>query len=63
MAGPEHRPGDPVPTPGVYHELNVFGTPTGRAVLVAHGELLPQAPHGFRWRAAEDDPSSGAGYC
>lgn len=59
----EHRPGDPAPAPGLYHEVNVFGTPTGRSVRVNHGEPLPQAPRGFNWRAAEDFPDEGGGSC
>ncbi len=39
--GPEHRPGDPTPAPGLYHEINTFGTPTA--------EACPGGP--VRWRS------------
>src|SRR5215217_3203861 len=29
---PEYRPGEPASATGLYHEVNVFGTPTGRTV-------------------------------
>ena len=51
--GTEHRPGDLAPVPGLYYEVNVFGTPTGRSVQVGHGEPLPEAPRGFGWRMSE----------
>jgi hypothetical protein len=46
----EHRPGERALMPGVYEELNVFGTPTGRLALMAAGDQIPAAPRGFRWR-------------
>lgn len=60
---PEHRPGDPAPASGLYHEVNIFGTPTGRSVRLGHGEPLPQAPRGFGWRAGEDIADSDAVLC
>ncbi len=38
------------PRAGHYEQLNVFGSPVGRTVSVAAGELLPAAPRGFTWR-------------
>lgn len=61
--GTEHRPGDPAPAPGLYHEVNVFGTRTGRSVRVSHGEPLPQAPRGFGWHADEDCPEEDGWFC
>jgi len=46
----ELEPGDPAPGSGVYERLNVFGTPTGKAAIMAKGESLPHAPRGFTWR-------------
>ena len=46
----EYRPGEPVPGAGVYEELNVFGSPTGRCAVMAEGEELPAAARGFTWR-------------
>jgi hypothetical protein len=46
---------------GLYHEVNVFGTRTGRTVRAERGERLPGAPLGFGWRLTEkapDDDSS-----
>jgi hypothetical protein len=54
-----HVPGEPAPKSGVYAEMNVFGSPTGRRVQVQAGQELPKAPREFRWRlveaAADDD--------
>jgi hypothetical protein len=50
----EFMPGDPVPGHGIYEELNVFGAPTGRAVIVVPGETFPAAARGFSWRALAD---------
>jgi hypothetical protein len=53
---PEHRPGEPASATGLYHEVNVFGSPTGRSVRAERGEWLPLAPRGFGWRLTEDAP-------
>ena len=45
----EHEPGASAPLSGVYREVNIFGTPTGRRVQVQEGEPLPSAPVGFSW--------------
>jgi hypothetical protein len=44
------RPGQPAPDPGRYEQLNVFGSPTGKVVVMVRGETFPLAPRGFRWR-------------
>jgi hypothetical protein len=46
----EHVPGERVCQTGVYEELNVFGTPTGKIARVQRGEHLPAASRGFTWR-------------
>jgi len=48
------QPGDRAPNSGGYQELNVFGSPTGRVVLVAEGDKLPRAPRGFTWRSLSE---------
>ena len=42
---PEHQPGEPASATGLYHEVNVFGSPTGRIVRpsAASGCLLRRA--------------------
>jgi hypothetical protein len=50
----EFRPGEPAPGPGPYEELNVFGSPTGKAVVMVRGETFPAAPRGFTWRALSE---------
>jgi len=50
MALSEHQPGGRAPGNGEYEELNVFGTPTGRIVVVAKDEELPATARGFSWR-------------
>ena len=57
--GAEHRSGDPAPVPGLYYEVNVFGTPTGRRVQLGHGEPLPELPRGFGWRVSSDVSEDG----
>ena len=47
----ELSPGELAPTAGVYEELNVFGSGTGRVPDVRDGETLPAAPRGFSWRS------------
>ena len=46
----EHRPGERASASGLYHEINIFGTPTGRSVSAERGEQLPHGPLGFGWR-------------
>jgi hypothetical protein len=50
MALPDQQPGERPASPGIYEELNVFGTPTGRLVLAATDGELPDVPRGFTWR-------------
>ena len=52
---PEYKPGQPASASGLYHEVNIFGTPTGRTERVGHGERLPRGPRGWGWRPAEAD--------
>lgn len=58
--GAEHRPGDPAKISGLYYEVNVFGTPTGRSVQLGDGDPLPESPRGFGWRMSEDATDGGA---
>ena len=37
---PVHVPGQSAPAPGTYEQINVFGSPTGVRVNVAHGQPL-----------------------
>jgi hypothetical protein len=46
----EHLPGEPARHTGLYDELNVFGTHTGRTTKAQLGERLPVNPRGFTWR-------------
>jgi hypothetical protein len=46
----EHRPGARAPVAGHYHELNLFGAPTGKVHRAQGGDPLPGAPRGFTWR-------------
>jgi hypothetical protein len=50
----EYGPGELVPIAGPYEELNIFGTRTGRMVVVSEGEEFPSAPRGYRWRPLSD---------
>lgn len=50
MQSDERQPGEPAPGSGAYEELNVFGTPTGRTVIMSAGETLPGSARGFTWR-------------
>jgi len=50
MALIEYQPGDPAPYSGVFEELNIFGTPTGRVAVTAKDERLPASARGFTWR-------------
>ena len=54
----EHLPGDAAPTTGGYEELNVFGTRTGKLILVTEGDALPRAPRGFTWRPLDQRSAS-----
>lgn len=51
----EYQPAARAPATGLYEELNIFGSPTGRVEHVQGGERLPQAPRGFSWRPTEED--------
>ncbi len=57
---PVHVPGQSAPAPGTYEQINVFGTPTGIRVNVAHGQPLPAAPIGYGWAIVEEDASADA---
>jgi hypothetical protein len=57
---PEHKPGQPASASGLYHEVNIFGTPTGRTERAYHGEPLPRGPRGWGWRPAEADDNTNA---
>jgi hypothetical protein len=35
---------------GTYELCNIFGTPTGRRIVLACGEVPPQIPQGWAWR-------------
>ena len=37
-------------TATAYELCNVFGTPTGRRIMLAEGEPLPATPNGWSWR-------------
>jgi hypothetical protein len=54
MAVIEHRPGERALMSGVYEELNVFGTPTGKLMFMAAGDQIPAAPRGFLWRSLSE---------
>jgi hypothetical protein len=49
MPEAEYQPGDPAPVSGVFHEVNIFGTPTVLTAQVEAGDPLPGAPVGFHW--------------
>jgi hypothetical protein len=49
--GYDVRPGERAPLSGLYEELNVFGSRTGRTVFVLEEEHLPAAPREFSWRS------------
>ena len=55
MAEREHEPGTLAPMTGLYEQLNVFGTPTGRVEHVRERERLPLGPRGFTWRPIEEE--------
>jgi hypothetical protein len=51
MAIPTHtKPRAVAPVVGVYQQLSVFGTPTGRWKSAREGEQLPPGPLMFSWR-------------
>lgn len=52
----EHDPGEPAPTAGTYELVNIFGSPTGVRVEVAHGQALPAAPNGHSWIWSDGEP-------
>lgn len=45
----------PADTQAAYELCNVFGTPTGRRIVLAAGASLPLAPKGWSWRPVSDD--------
>lgn len=47
---PNASSGNPSDRPAAYELYNVFGTPTGRRVMLAEGENLPAVPKGWFWR-------------
>ena len=51
MVHDEFVPGEQAPSFGLYQELDVYGTPTGRVVAMVQEETFPAAPRGFKWRA------------
>ena len=46
----EYLPGEPAPHTGEYHELNIFGTPTGWSIYANKGDALRPLPCGCKWR-------------
>jgi hypothetical protein len=58
---PVYVPGQSAPASGTYEQINVFGSPTGIRVDVAHGQPLPAVPVGYGWRIAENDAEKNAG--
>lgn len=50
MGASERQPGAPAPESGLYEELNIFGTPTGRTAALDAGQTLPPSPRCFTWR-------------
>jgi hypothetical protein len=53
----ELLPGEPAIHTGEYHELNVFGAPTGWSVYARKDKPLPLLPRGFSWRhVPEEEP-------
>jgi hypothetical protein len=57
----EHRPGERASASGLYHEINIFGTPTGRSVNAERGEQLPHGPFGFGWRFTGENKTATSG--
>lgn len=56
---PTYPPGHPAPASTIYEQTNIFGSPTGIRVKVAHGHPLPTAPVGHEWVVAEGHPEGG----
>ena len=54
----EYLPGAPAPHTGEYHELNMFGTPTGWSMYVKKGDALRPLPRGFKWRHAPGEEAT-----
>jgi len=50
MALRDQRPNERAASPDIYEELGAFGAPTGRLVLAAKDDGLPDLPCGFSWR-------------
>jgi hypothetical protein len=57
----EHRPDERASASGLYHEINIFGTPTGRSVSAECGERLPHGPFGFGWRFTGENKAATSG--
>lgn len=53
--GLEHEPGEAASQAGEYHEVNVFGSLTGRRIRARLGDPLPPSPRGFAWRLGDPD--------
>jgi len=50
------EPGDPVPVPGSYEELDLSGRPTGKVFQFRSGESLPRQPRHRSWRLVAQYP-------
>lgn len=58
MTSDDHRPGERAPSAGLYRELNVFGSPTGKMALMTEGNQLPDSPRGFTWRRLSEQSAT-----
>jgi hypothetical protein len=50
MVPRDQPPNERRASPDIYEELGACGAPTGRLVLAAKGDGLPDLPRGFSWR-------------
>jgi len=50
MALRDQSPNERAASPDIFEELGACGAPTGRLVLAAKDEGLPDLPRGFSWR-------------
>jgi hypothetical protein len=50
IARDEFQRGEAAPQARPYEQLNVVGTPTGREIIVMHGDTFPAVPRGFTRR-------------
>jgi hypothetical protein len=50
MALRDRWPNERAASPDIHEELGAFGVPTGRLLLAASDEGLPDLPRGFSWR-------------